>query len=275
MRNHYLIADHIVRVGDDTLSDLLTGFECDSECISTPDPCGQESICSITRTATPPSHGVEIVDHDFPVSHVLTLTRESSAVLVADDTFERISVRGRRKEGLSDLMLLAIYSRLTYFQTIFVHGALVDVPGYGGIMFTGRSNVGKTTQAILWEQYEGAEIINGDKVFLSVKPEYPSEIFAYGSPWRGSSPYCVNKRIRLRAIIDLVREEEKYIRPLRELEALVAYMPSVFMPNWDARLTEKVMETVDLMLPRVPIYQMSCDKDRSAVDMAKAALFPD
>jgi hypothetical protein len=51
-------------------------------------------------------------------------------------------------------------------------------------------------------------------------------------------------------------------------------MPSVFMPNWDVRLTEKVMETVDLMLPRVPIYQMSCDKDQSAVDMVKAVLFP-
>jgi hypothetical protein len=84
----------------------------------------------------------------------------------------------------------------------------------------------------------------------------------------------VNKRIRLRAIIDLVREEKKYLRPLNELEALVSYMPSVFMPNWDVRLTEKVMETVDLMLPRVPIYQMSCDKDQSAVDMVKAVLFP-
>ena len=272
MRDHYLIADHVVQVGNDVLSDLLAGFECDSEGESTPDPCGQESICSIKRTMSPPLHGVEIVDHDFPISHVLTLTRESSAVLVADDTFERITVRGKSRESLSDLLLLAIYSRLTYYRTVFVHGALVDVPGYGGIMFVGRSNVGKTTQAVLWEQYEGAEIVNGDKVFLSVKEGSPDEVFAYGGPWRGSSPYCINRRCCLRAIIDLVREEKEYIRQLDGLEALASYVPSVFMPNWDVRLTEMVMETLDSMILRVPIYQMSCRKDRSAVEMVKQIL---
>ncbi len=272
MQKHFLIADHVVRVEDDILSALLSGFECDSERTSAPDSRDQESICSIEHTTTPAQHGVERMDNHFPISHVLTLTREGSSVLVADDTFERVTVRGRSAEGLSDLLLLAVYSRLTYYQTIFVHGALVDIPDIGSIMFVGRSTVGKTTQAMLWEKYEGAEIINGDKVFLSVKPEYPNEVFAYGSPWKGSSPYRVNKRCPLRAIINLERQDEKYIRRLDEIESLVTYIPSVFMPNWDIRLTEKVMETLDLMLPRVPIYQMSCNKDHTAIDMVKQAL---
>lgn len=272
MQNNFLIADHVVRVEDDRLSDLLSGFECDSEVKSAPDSWDQEPICSIRRASLPPLHGVETMEHDFPVSHVLTFTRESSAVLAADDTFTRNVIRGRTAAGLSDAMLVAVCSRLSYYRTVFVHGALVDVPGFGGIMFVGRSGVGKTTQAMLWEQYEGAEILNGDKVFLSVKTEYPNEILAYGNPWRGSSSYAVNKGCFLRAIINLVREDEEYIRRLDELESLTTYLPSVFMPNWDIRLTEKVMDTLDLMMPRVPIYQMSCGMDRRAVDTVKETL---
>ena len=51
------------------------------------------------------------------------------------------------------------------------------------------------------------------------------------------------------------------------MEALVTYLPSVFMPNWDTRLTEQVMDTLDLMMPRVPIYRMSCGIDQTGVDM--------
>ena len=105
-----------------------------------------------------------------------------------------------------------------------------------------------------------------------MKEGFPDEVFAYGGPWRGSSPYCINRRCRLRAIIDLVREEEEHIRQLDGLEALASYVPSVFMPNWDVRLTEMVMETLDSMILRVPIYQMSCRKDRSAVEMVKQIL---
>lgn len=272
MYTTFLIADHLVRVADDCLSALLAGFECDSERTSAPDSWNQEPICSIARATTPPQHGVERLDSDFPVRHVLTLTRDSSAVLLADDLFEQVTVRGHQDKGLSDLLLLAVYSALTYHQTVFVHGALIHVPNWGGIMFVGRSGIGKTTQAELWEKFGGAEIINGDKVFLSVKPANTHDIFAYGSPWRGSSPYCVNRRVPLRAIVNLQREKEKYIRRLDDLEALVAYMPSVFMPNWDTRLTEKVMDTLDLMMPRVPIYQMSCMPDETAVGMLRGAL---
>ena len=267
MINCFLIADHTVRVEDDTLSSLLTGFECDSERKSASDPCDQEPICSIRIASVPPLHGVEQLDAGFPAGHVLALTRYPAAVLVADDPFERISLRTYRNEGLADLILLAVYSRLTYYQTVFVHGALIQDPELGGILFVGRSGVGKSTQAEIWKILRGAEVINGDKVFLSVKPEAPDEIFAYGSPWTGSSPYRVNKRVPLRAIVYLERAEEKELRRLDEPEALVTYMPSVFMPNWDTRLTEMVMDTLDLMMPRVPIYHMSCSMDGSGVDM--------
>lgn len=267
MPNHFLIADHVVRTEDDILSALLTGFECDSERTSASDPCGQEPICSVGVVSVPPIHGVEQLDSDFPVRHVLSLTRFHDAVLVADDLFERGTLRGYHPKGLEDLLLLAVYSRLTYYRTVFVHGALIHDPVLGGILFVGRSGVGKSTQAEIWKLMRGAEVINGDKVFLSVKPESPHDVFAYGSPWTGSSPYRVNKRVTLRAIVYLERDDEAQLHRLDDVTALMTYLPCVFMPNWDTRLTENVMDTLDLMMPRVPIYRMSCGMDRSGVDM--------
>ena len=275
MQHSFLIVDRSVQIEHGVLSSLFRGFECDSENRSAPGSCNQEPICSIGIAHEPAQHGVERLDSDFPISHVLALTRDRSAVLTADDYFEHATVRADRTEGLMDLALVTIYSRLAYFRTVFVHGALVDVPGFGGIMFVGRSGVGKSTQAELWAKHAGAEIINGDKVFLSLREDAPGEVFAYGSPWRGSSPYRVNKRCSLRAIVDLKREDEKYVCLLQDTEALAAYMPSVFMPNWDIRLTGAVMETLDQMLPCVPIYRMSCENSEAAVTMLRRILAPD
>ena len=266
MFKRFLIVDHAVEVEDDVLSALLTGFECDSERTSASDPCDQEPICSVGIASIPPLHGVEQLDTDFSPSHVLTLTRYPSAVLVADDAFTRVTLRSSRNEGLADLLLLAVCSRLAYYRTIFVHGALIDDPVLGGILFVGRSGVGKSTQAEIWKITRGAEVINGDKVFLSVKEDDPKEIYAYGSPWTGSSPYRVNRRVPLRAIVYLERGEVNQLRRLYEPEALFTYMPSVFMPNWDTRLTEQVMDTLDMMMPRVPIYRMTCGMDPWGVE---------
>jgi hypothetical protein len=64
----------------------------------------------------------------------------------------------------------------------------------------------------------------------------------------------------------LERGEVNQLRRLYEPEALFTYMPSVFMPNWDTRLTEQVMDTLDMMMPRVPIYRMTCGMDPWGVE---------
>lgn len=272
MTSKFLIVDRIVQIDGWVPSDLFGDFACDSENTSAPDSCNQEPICAISMPVAESVHGVENLTPAFSVSHVLTLNRDPSAFLLADADFSKAALRAIRPEGLLDLMLLAVSSRLAYYRTVLSHGALIDLPGYGGILFTGRSGVGKTTQAELWAQHCGAEIINGDRVFLGVREEHPDTVFAYGSPWRGSSPYCVNRRVPLRAVIDLTREVNKYIRPLGELQALSACMPAVIMPVWDTRLTEQVMDTLDAILPRVPFFGMSCSKDETAVEMAVRGL---
>jgi hypothetical protein len=88
----------------------------------------------------------------------------------------------------------------------------------------------------------------------------------------GSSPYCLNRRVPLRAIIHLTRSNETEIRLLSELEGLSVFMKATFLPNWDVRLTDRVMDSFNDMFPLVPIYEMSCKPDETAVSMVEKVL---
>jgi hypothetical protein len=263
----FLIADHVIRAEDSAVAEFMDGFECESEKKSASDGKSQEPICSVFCASELSSHGVECMTPGHAVSHVLGLTRDHTGVLMADDCFEHMTLRTRREEFLGEVLLPGVYSRLIYFGTTFHHGALIHIPGYGGVMFVGPSRIGKTTQAMIWEMLRGAEIINGDKVFLGLREDHPGEVMAYGSPWQGSSPYRVNKRVPLKAVVSLRRQSEKYIRPLTEEEALTVLMTSTYLPNWDARLMAHVMDSIGEMLPLLSMYEMSCLPDGSGVDM--------
>ena len=272
MYNHFLIADHVIYTSDPAVAGFLDGFACESENKSASGGDRQEPICSVYCVPELFQHGVECMTPCHPVSHVLGLTPDHTGVLMADDCFEHMTARTKRAEFLGEVLLPGVYSRLTYFRTTFHHGALIHIPGYGGVMFVGPSRIGKTTQAMLWETLRGAEIINGDKVFLGLRENRPGEVVAYGSPWQGSSPYRVNRSTSLRAVVSLKRMSEKYIRSLSEAESLGVMMTGTFMPGWDVRLTERVMDSVGEMLSVPAMFEMSCYPDGSAVDMLAGAL---
>jgi hypothetical protein len=59
---------------------------------------------------------------------------------------------------------------------------------------------------------------------------------------------------------------------LDEVESMAAYVPRVFMPGWDELLTAAVMDTINEMLPMVPVYEMSCRPDVTAVEMLERAV---
>jgi hypothetical protein len=267
MSTYCLIADQIVQIADDRIGRLLFEFTVPEEQVDI-----RRLVCTVYTPGITGIHGVRSLTFAHPVGRMFAYDLDPFAFLAADEDYSHLTVINRREDRLVETMLAGIYSRLIREKTLFVHGALIDVPGFGGVMFIGKSGVGKTTQAMLWEKYRGAEIINGDKVYLGLRDDAPGMVMAYGSPWKGSSPYCVNKRVPLRAIVSLLRDETSAIRPLDEVESMAAYVPRVFMPGWDELLTAAVMDTINEMLPMVPVYEMSCRPDETAVEMLERAV---
>ena len=60
---------------------------------------------------------------------------------------------------------LALEKVLIAHESIILHASYVNYNGKA-ILFTAPSGTGKSTQAALWEEYKGAEIVNGDRVII-------------------------------------------------------------------------------------------------------------
>ena len=112
--------------------------------------------------------------------------------------------------------VLSMEKTILPFGGLMLHCALIEYEGRG-IVFTAPSQTGKSTQASLWEKHRGARTLNGDRAVLRATED---GIFAYGSPWAGSSDLYIDRRVPLRAVIMLEQAKENRIRTLSHAEGL-------------------------------------------------------
>ena len=145
---------------------------------------------------------------------------------------------------------------------------MVDYNG-NGVLFIGPSGIGKTTQAQLWNKFKCADIINGDKAFIRV---IDGCVYAYGLPWKGSSPYSLNRRVELKAIVVLSRSDNNTIVELED-DSLEGLVPHVFFPHWDKTCLDKSLETLSEIIKNVPIYSLKCRPDEEAVQLVYKTVF--
>ncbi len=163
------------------------------------------------------------------------------------------------------ILLAAIYSRLSFENVLLCHASLIDYRGHG-ILFVGPSGIGKTTQAELWNKYRNADIINGDKAFIKVEE---NEVRGYGLPWKGSSPYCLNADVKLDGIVVLRQAKENKIKELSFEEKLQLFVPHIFLPVWDESCMSAAMNTLDMLVPQIPVYLLECRPDEAAVELTE------
>ena len=172
------------------------------------------------------------------------------------------------REVLSELLMVGFYSYMALQGTLLMHASAVEHKGKS-IVFTASSGVGKTTQAELWAKYKNATILNGDKVFLKREDD---GIHAWGSPWKGSSPYAENASAPLRAIVALEQAEENSIRKLEGFEVLEYVVPHVFFPGWDERCEQAVLTFLDQVLGETEVYLLKCRPDEEAVELLASTI---
>ncbi len=130
------------------------------------------------------------------------------------------------------------------------------------IIFTAPSGTGKSTQAALWESLRGARIINGDR---SVVRLGENGVEALGVPFSGSSGICHADRLPVAAIVYLSQAPRTTIRRLRGVQAFRAIWEGCSLHTWNNRDVDRCTQTVADLVARVPVYQLACTPDESAV----------
>lgn len=210
---------------------------------------------------------IAILD-DQPGKIILKL---NECLLCVNDKWTRAKLTSfdGNKFDIYRLLNALILTHLSTRYVIELHASLIDVNSKG-IMFLGPSGIGKTTQAELWMEYRNAEIINGDMVFVKQERDC---FLGCGSPWHGSSRYCLNKRVPLAALVILKQSPENSIRRLMGFEMVSEVMNSVFFPSWYKEGHEAACKILDVLLQTVPVYELFCRPDESAVRLTEETVF--
>lgn len=138
-----------------------------------------------------------------------------------------------------------------------------------GILFSGPSGIGKSTQADLWVQYEDVDIINGDRAGIR---NMNGCWYAYGLPYAGSSHIFRNEKRKIRAIVILRKGENNELRRLKEGEAFrYLYQESIVQP-WVINYMDRLLDLLIKLSVEIPVYYYSCRPDKSAVYTLKKQL---
>ncbi len=147
---------------------------------------------------------------------------------------------------------------------VLFHSSFIKVCGKA-ILFTAPSGVGKSTQAQLWCEYENAELINGDRSVL-----YPGR--ACGVPYCGSSGVSKNADLPICAIVYLSQAPADSVKRLYGVSAFRKIWEGCSVNMWNKNDVEKAVKTVSDIVSDIPVYHLSCTKQRSAVDILKREL---
>lgn len=178
------------------------------------------------------------------------------------------SVYGSAMSAKTVLNAIAAEHLIARNKGFVFHSSYIGVNGKA-ILFTAPSGTGKSTQAELWRGSRGAAIHNGDRSAVRVEKD---RILACGIPFAGSSQICRDVTLPLEAIVYLSQGKENEIRRLRGAEAFRRVWEGVSVNTWDRADVSLVMETVEQVVRKVPVYHLRCTPDERAVQTLEREL---
>lgn len=154
---------------------------------------------------------------------------------------------------------------LTVHNGFLLHASFIEHEG-SAILFTAPSETGKSTQAKLWCDHAGAELVNGDRAAVRI---IDGEVYACGIPFSGSSPVRRNVTLPLKAIVYLSQAPENSIAKLRGVRSFRSVWEGCTVNVWDREDVEKATKTVSEVVSRIPVYHLACTPDIRAVELLK------
>lgn len=158
---------------------------------------------------------------------------------------------------------IAFRNRILFHDGLVIHGSAIECENKG-IIFSGPSGTGKSTQSRLWRKYKKAEMINDDRPALRV---IEGASYVFGTMWNGSSKKCTNKSAPLAAIVLLQQNAENKIERLADDEAVKRLMPRSFLPYNNEENMGRALKNLEKIVSVTPVFLLKCRPDREAVEL--------
>ena len=166
------------------------------------------------------------------------------------------------------LSTLGLHGKFLQRGAGVLHASYIDHQG-SAILFTAPSQTGKSTQAKLWEQFAGAETVNGDRALVEKRE---GKWFAHGYPCCGSSLICLNRSLPLAAVVILQQGEENIVEELTSAEKLRALVSGTEVYPWHGEDIGNALAFAQALAAKVPVIRLVCRPDEGAVTVLRQYL---
>ena len=257
-----------LRLGDEALLDkkfaaaVLQPVVCTTEGFNVHDTQDSWTIVPQMDENTIKRHG----------KYVLTCARDYSemTLYISRHIFyhERIRRWMRPKFPMSSAIRAACEAGMTMRDGMPLHAALVEKDGYG-VVFLGPSGMGKSTQAKLWVEHQGADFIIGDRPALR---RIDGQWMGFGMPWDGKDRIMQQKQVPIRALISLEQAPENSIRRLTKQEAMNVLLNQVMMPMWDDAAMALLTPLMGRLATEIPFYHLKNLPNREATELTRETI---
>lgn len=139
------------------------------------------------------------------------------------------------------------------------------------ILFSGPSEIGKSTQAGLWEKYTSdSHTVNGDRGLLMKEN---GVWYVGGWPICGSSGICNNEKYPVKAIVMLRQAKENRCELLSGVQAFRELLPQITVNTWNSAFQLKAMDNIEDLINNIDIYELFCDISSEAVECLKEKIY--
>lgn len=162
--------------------------------------------------------------------------------------------------GLPDMLLSK--------NAAVIHASYIITNGEA-ILFTADKQIGKSTQAALWEKCRGAQVINGDRAVLR---ELNGRLYAFGVPFCGTSGICRNVSAPVKAVVSLGQAKKNTAVRLSEFEGYKEIIGKLTYSSVCKRSAAAAHEAAQSIAGLTPVYKLSCLPDVTAVECLEGAL---
>lgn len=156
---------------------------------------------------------------------------------------------------------------LLEYSRVMCHSSFIVRDGEA-ILFAGFKQVGKSTQAQLWKEFGGAEIINGDRAVLMREED---RLLACGTPYCGSSKIALNRIIPVKAIVLLSKGSENIASSVEDKnERIRLILPHL---SYNGSHVDEMLKMAQEICLAVPFYKYSCLPEKEAVSVMEKILW--
>lgn len=164
--------------------------------------------------------------------------------------------------------IIDLSSALLFYDAFILHGSVAELDGQAYI-FSGDSGVGKSTQADLWSECNGAQVLNGDRVILR---RVGSEWKAFGLPMCGSSGICRVFDLPVRALVFLAHGKENKAYAPGEFNKIMLTVSQVSCGIGKREDSMKLLSLAESAAGSIKILKYACTAEKQAAVWLKEYL---